>query len=146
MADSIRLNIDDRALMNVLGKVLDDAVAALPQAMDEAAEVIEEAAAGDAPGPHIARELIEVSPAHVIFHVGPDADHWYYRFFETGTSAHLVTPQTKRALKLYPLGAFAAEAVAGGMSARPFLRPAIDTHSDKAADAAGAVLKAAIGG
>jgi HK97 gp10 family phage protein len=54
------------------------------------------------------------SPLHVRVRIGPDPDHFYGRFLETGTSK---------------------------MAAQPFLRPALDTKSKEALDKFGEVVK-----
>lgn len=113
------------------------AAAVLPQAVEAGAEVLRERMAALGPGDGIAVEM-EGSTALV----GPDAAHFYYAFFETGTGAHLVEPRAKEALHWGDT--FAARAVAGGMAARPFMRPAVDGGKEQVAEAVGGVLKAAI--
>jgi HK97 gp10 family phage protein len=108
-----------------------------------AAEVIEEAAESKAPGPNIGKEVVKNSGTKVEVDVGPDKDHWYYRFVETGTSGHEIRPATKQAL-LIEMTQFAARAEHPGMSARPFLRPALDENINDARDAAGREWKRAL--
>lgn len=63
---------------------------------------------------HIEVEVVKSTPTSCITRIGPDKAHWYGRFLETGTSR---------------------------MSARPFLRPALDTMKGEAMRRFGAVLR-----
>ena len=75
--------------------------------------------------------------------IGPDADHWYYRFAETGAGRHEI--------KAAPGGAlvfegredtqFAKKVDHPGFAARPFLRPAIEGRQSDATHAAAAELR-----
>jgi len=114
--------------------------AVLTAAMLAASRIIENAAEQKAPGPHIEHEVVEDTATKVSVHVGPDKDHWYYRFFETGTSAHLVKPVDRKAI-LIGGDTMRAFAVAGPVTAKPYLRPAVDNNKNQAADAAGLVFK-----
>lgn len=76
--------------------------------------------------------------------IGPDAKHWYLRFFEFGATPHDI--QAKRAGMLRFEGrdgtVFVASArQTGGVKMRPFLRPAVDNRGEDAVKAMGAVLK-----
>ena len=53
----------------------------------------------------IRAQVVKSTPTRCIAHIGPDKDHWYGRFQETGTVNH---------------------------AANPFLRPALEGESDKA--------------
>ena len=74
-------------------KVSDDATR---EAMGVAHGKIE----ADAPGPGIVMEPDKSpAPGVAVYVVGPDKDHWYYQFFETGVSAfeiNMVKRRTKR--------------------------------------------------
>jgi HK97 gp10 family phage protein len=75
--------------------------------------------------------------------IGPDADHWYYRFFEFGAKVHDIAPKRVKALLLRGIDSarFAAKALrTGGTRMRPFLRPAVDENGDAAVAAMGRVL------
>ena len=107
------------------------------------ATLFEEAAQPLAPGPHIDKDVAERSKERVSVDVGPDDDHWYYRFFETGAGAHEITGS--------PLVFEGREdlVVTGrvdhpGMAAQPFLRPAFDGEKDRATDAVGDELRKAV--
>jgi HK97 gp10 family phage protein len=115
----------------------------LREAALRGARVIVDAANERAPGPHNASEVKKDSAERVEVDIGPDEDHWYYRFFETGAGRHEITGD--------PLawGEGAEDVVTGrvlhpGMAARPFLRPAVDENEGKTADAVGQVLRGAI--
>jgi hypothetical protein len=66
----------------------------------EAMEVSRAKIEADAPGPGIVMAPDKSPAAGVaVFVVGPDKDHWYYQFFETGVSAfeiNMVKRRTKR--------------------------------------------------
>ena len=115
----------------------------LDKAVRAAAELVRAAAVPNAPGPSISTEKSDESGAtSVTYDVGPDREHWYYRFAETGTQAHQVTPGEARALRIDDR--FVARVRHPGTAARPFLRPAIDENEQRAADAAGAVIRDAL--
>lgn len=77
--------------------------------------------------------------------VGPDKDHWYYRFFEFGATPHDIKPVNASALAFEGTASsrtvFAAFAKrTGGVKKQPFLRPAVDKNKQAAIDAMGDVL------
>lgn len=118
----------------------------LVQATVAGGEVISEGAADAAPGDGITAEVVSKKAQSVEVGIGPDKEHWYYRFAEYGAQPHEISPETAKALVFEGPGGtvFAGGASHPGMAARPFLRPAI---TDKAADAStalGAVLEKAL--
>lgn len=129
------------AKLEKLGEAADEALGA---AVEAGAEEARRRMLPNAPGPHIMVELRYLGGGRAIYWVGPDKAHWYYRFFETGTSSHLVLPRKRRALKIG--GEYAASAHPGGMAAKPFMRPAIDEGQDKIKAEIGDVLKKAVKG
>jgi len=131
-------------LLAKLEKLGDAADAALGAAAEAGAEELKRRMIPNAPGPHIEVELRYLGGGRVIYDVGPDKAHFYYRFFETGTARHMVLPRRMKALKFG--GRYAAKASAGGMAAKPFMRPAVDEGQDKVKDAMGDVLKKAVKG
>lgn len=106
-------------------------------------QVVVDAAAGSAPGPGIVAEVMEASAAGVEVGIGPDKEHWHYRFLETGAAAHEITGNplifegragmVKTASVSHP-----------GMAARPFLRPAHDGTQREQQDTLGARLRQAL--
>lgn len=122
--EATALRADIKRLGDAWNDVLEVAVMA-------AAEVIEDAARGKAPGPNIDTELESSERGRAEAHVGPDADHWYYKFAETGAQAHAITAQNARALK-FVTGDFRKSVFHPGFAARPFLRPAKDQAGDAA--------------
>lgn len=128
-----------RAKLVAMGKkayeVLDEATAA---ALQPTADAIRQ----DAPGPHILQEKADKpNKKGVVAHdVGPDKDHWFYQFSETGVQpfeVDLVRKKTKRsgggrrkvrgeaqALKFPGSGGevFAKRIRRGGIPAKPFMR------------------------
>lgn len=106
------------------------------------AEIIAGAANAMAPAPNIETEVVSATAGAVEVAIGPDDEHWYYRFFEQGAAAHEIESS--------PLvfdgrdGLVVTARVSHtGMPARPFLRPAHDERSDDAKDEMGARLRAA---
>lgn len=107
------------------------------------AEEIRKPANQDAPGPHVIAEVVESDKESATVGIGPDEQHWYYHFFETGAQAHEITGA--------PL-AFEGEegtVITGrvghpGMAAKPFLRPAFDRHKGDAEASVGDKLRGVI--
>jgi HK97 gp10 family phage protein len=107
------------------------------------AQVVADLAAGMAPGPEIATDVVEATSGHCVVAIGPDAEHWHYRFLETGAAPHEITGDplqfegdqglVRTALVAHP-----------GLAARPFLRPAHDGSHDEQRDAVAARLREAI--
>jgi hypothetical protein len=77
-----------------------DATKVAERATAEAMEVARAKIEADAPGPGIVMEPLPAKQAGTaMVQVGPDKDHWYYQFFETGVSAfeiNMVRRRTKR--------------------------------------------------
>ena len=82
-------NLDE--VKRILEQLGPRAKGALPAAVEEGAKVLAAKIAANAPGPHIAYEMSGSTAL-----VGPDKAHFYYAFFETGTSAHRVEPRWTR--------------------------------------------------
>jgi HK97 gp10 family phage protein len=115
-------------------------------ALEQGGEVVRTAANGKAPGPHVVmqRDKQQV-PTLAVVSIGPDKEHWYYRFAETGAQPHEISPRTRkrlRAIKFTTGGAieFARVVEHPGMGARPFLRPAVMENEQRAAEATAAAL------
>ncbi len=111
----------------------------LMAALDAAAEVIQDEIKSYAPGPEIEREPVTESTA---VDIGPDKEHWYYRFAETGAAPHEIKPSVARAL--FFNDRFAARVQHPGFAARPFMRPVADNPPGEAGQKASAVLKRGI--
>lgn len=141
MALTFRIE-NEQDLVDALEKLGIDAAKALRPAVEAGAIVIKDRALDRAPGPEIDTAPDEKSAQSVTFNIGPLATHWYYRFFETGTAPHEITPRAKKALAFGGPGAekFSARAQHQGQPAEPFLRPAIDDNQEEIKAAIGAVL------
>lgn len=144
MADKIRMTIKgDKELLKKLIALGDGVEQVLEDAATAGAEVIADQANKDAPGPHIEVEATEKSRTSATVEIGPDEDHWYYRFFETGVAAHPITPKTAGGLAF--MGREGEKVLQYvwhiGMPAQPFLRPAMDEEKQSAVDATGAQFK-----
>lgn len=123
-------------------KKLDKAVRKeiMEKAVLAGAEMVRGEANQRASGPHIEVALDKVTDRNAIAKVGPDNEHWYYRFDELGATAHEITGA--------PL-VFQGESgliVTGsvshpGRAARPFLRPAMEGKSQEAQQAMADVIE-----
>lgn len=135
-----------------------DAKAALIEADTAGANVILDAANAVAPGPHVVFQITKKSATSVEVSIGPDKEHWYYRFFELGAGPHEIVAglSARRQVRLAHGGrapkqelqtvtkesnlsfqgnnglVIIHEVSHPGMAARPFLRPAIDMNKDNA--------------
>lgn len=120
----------DKELIANLKKVKAGAAKVLQQAVMGGAGIIETAADKGAPGAYNVQQLVaeETTTTRAVAAIGPDREHWYYTFFETGTQPHEATPRVKQALMLMPAGEPVVRLItrSGGMAAQPFLRPAIE--------------------
>lgn len=115
----------------------------LERAAAEGAEIVKDAANARAPGPNIEAEVAKAAEFAVLFHIGPDKEHWYYQFAETGVSAHRIDGNVKQAIQ-FPgdeglIVRFVAEHP--GHAADPFLRPALEGSKAEATAAVGRALK-----
>jgi HK97 gp10 family phage protein len=122
-----------------------DANRVLDDAAEAGGRVIRDAARAMAPGPHIEME-VERRQHQAQVAIGPDKDHWYYRFRETGAGRHRITPDKAQALRFESGGEtqFAAGVDHPGMAADPFLRPAYDENKDRAERAVGDTIRKAV--
>ena len=131
--DVVRVQVEGvKELLKELERLDTDVTKVKKKALESGAEVIRDAANSRAPGPNVAHGYtrkkgmggIEQARQGAIF-IGPDDEHWYYRFFEFGAGAHDVGAASQI---LTPYGEeFVTGAVPHpGMPAKPFLRPALD--------------------
>lgn len=100
-------------------------------------------AIGSGNGKHTAIKISQRKAGRIEAMIGPSKRKWFYRYFETGTTAHEITGR--------PLvfegdeGLVVTGAVTHpGMAARPWLRPAFDTQREAAVEAVGKFLKTAV--
>ena len=107
------------------------------EAAEDGAEVVQARANELAPGPNIEIQFHKTEPGLAEIAIGFPKDKYYYQFFETGTTAHEVTPDVREALHGAGQDEFSAGHVVSGIPAKPFLRPAIDESGDQAKDAVG---------
>lgn len=143
----------------------------LPKAGQAGGALIRGFALRGAPGPHIVAEPGKPWNAkEVSFEIGPDKDHWYYRFFEFGVQMfeiNMITKRSrrsavdkrrtakagynvtvrgrpiksdKRAVK-FGAGNIFSSVFRGPMAARPFMRKAVREHNDAIAQRVGDVFK-----
>lgn len=127
-----------QALQTGVADVIEDATRA-------GAEVVADTARAGAPGPFITVEVERNDSDKAVAKIGPDKDHWYYRFFETGTAPHEITGNPFLVFTAYGKLFVIRQVWNNGMAARPFLRPALDSSKDAATDAFGAVIRKVVG-
>jgi HK97 gp10 family phage protein len=145
VAKNIRITIEgDEKLLKKLRALGAGVEQVLESAVLAGAEIVKDQANSLAPGPHIETEVTEKSRTKATAEIGPDKDYWYYRFFETGTSSHEVTPKNAGGLQFMgPGGEMIVRMIThpSGMAANPFLRPAMDEKKDTVVDATGSEFK-----
>lgn len=143
----IRVRLEgDEALLRKLRELGIKVSDVLEQAVDAAAEIVQAGAIGLAPGPAIERDTTMKRATRVEVEVGPDREHWYYRFAETGAAVHGIAPKTAKVVLFYGDAGetFRARVTHPGIPATPFLRPAMDSRSDEAQREMGDEWKRAI--
>jgi HK97 gp10 family phage protein len=115
------------------------------RAAEAGGEVIRRAADRMAPGPHVVMGT-EAKGDRVRVDIGPDDEHWYYKFFETGVGRHDIGPKNSSVLRFIDEGELVFTRLVKdhpGMPAQPFLRPALDENVKQAVEAvAGEIRKA----
>lgn len=133
-------------LVNDLKKMDADVNAILDDALRAGASVIERLADAKAPGPHIEQSEIKRTASKVEVEIGPDKEHFYYLFFETGATAHEIRAGNAQALLFGGLEGdqYTSRVSHPGMAASPYLRPALDTGKSAAIDAVERVLRGAV--
>jgi HK97 gp10 family phage protein len=138
----------DIELIKELKRLGVDVDRVLETALEAGAEVVQRAANPKAPAPHIEIGDVEKRGDRTQVKVGPDDEHWYYRYFETGASAHQIAAVSGATLRLAAADGdgygFPTAVPHPGMGAKPFLRPALDENEAKASNAMGDELKGAI--
>lgn len=120
--------------------------AAVMEAVLAGGKVLEDEIESRAPGPHVITmpDMRSIKRGYAGVKVGPDKDHWYYRFFETGASPHEIEASLAEALTL--VGGNLRERVLNhpGMAANPFMRPGFDASEGKVKAEIGKVLMEAL--
>lgn len=107
--------------------------------------LIEAAQAGAAPIAEEANRLahspvvvvdVKVTRQGVQARIGPDKEHWHYRFYEYGATQHEISGKPLLIFQGEQGMVWATKVVAaGGLAAQPFLRPALDSQAEKATQA-----------
>jgi hypothetical protein len=135
--------VDDRDLLAALQRLSDGLQQeALRMAALVGADLVASEANANAPGPYIVMTVLNESAERVDVGIGPDEEHWYYRFFETGAEAHEIAGNPLLAF----IGSGGQDVVTGrsvhpGLPATAFLRNALDTRQDDAVRAVGEQLR-----
>ncbi len=98
---------------------------------------------GDGSGKHTAIKISQRVKGTIEAMIGPSKRKWWYRYFETGVTAHEITggPLVFEGDEgLVVIGSVRHP----GMAAQPWLRPAFDTKQDDAVQAVGDTLRRAV--
>jgi HK97 gp10 family phage protein len=126
------LSITDASWKKLRGQLKELEKAARKEIMEAAvlagAEIVKDEANQHAPGPHIEVALDKVTDTNAIAKVGPDNEHWQYRFAELGATPHEITGAPlvfQGRAGLIVTGSVSHP----GRAARPFLRPAMESKS-----------------
>lgn len=130
-------------LIQMIQKLGDIAAgAAVMEAVIEGGKVMEDEIESRAPGPNIITfpDARSIKRGYAGVMIGPDKEHWYYRFLETGATAHEIEPSMKQALLLAGGGEVVARVDHPGMAANPFMRPGFDASEEKVKAEIGKVL------
>ena len=132
-----------RAKLHQLGDLVRQANS---QAARSGAEIIRADAASNAPGPHVLARQSKLNSTEdqAVVDIGPDKDHYYYQFFETGATGHEIRGSKYLAF-MGSKGLIITRSVKHpGMAAHPFLRPAMTKNKDAVQKRAGEVFLAEI--
>jgi HK97 gp10 family phage protein len=143
MPDTIQVKLEGgEELLEALRAIDANIKGAVKAATLAAAQPILDMANGLAPGPHVIADVVSVTTAGAEVAIGPDAEHWYYRFHETGAASHEITAKGSPLQFEGRDGLVRTARVSHpGMAARPFLRPAQDSKKGEATDEMGARLR-----
>ncbi len=147
MGDFVKMKLEGAdELLKALGKVGEEAEFLLEDAGKAGGEVFRKAAEENAPGPIIGM-VEKASRGYVQIGVGPSKGHWYYRFFESGARPHEIKASKADVLYIPGVGRefYNSANEAGGVPAKPFLRPAFDTKQAAALKAFGDIIWKALG-
>ena len=141
MAKPFRMTIKgDKELLDKIAKMGNQISGVIEDAALTGAEEFQDRAKSLAPGPHVEMETVKKTKTQAEVDIGPDDEHWYYRFFETGTAPHEITPSIAGALEFMFAGELIVRAIVKkhpGMPAQPFLRPAFDEKRKDAGNRTG---------
>lgn len=136
---------NDASLGEKIRRVGSEVEGVLSQAVQLGADDVVGIANQLAPGPHVTRE--QSKPWNLTskaMDIGPDKQHWFYSFFESGVQAFEIHMLKKRATRgsgktrpihsdkravRFSAGVFSV-VKRGPMPARPFLRQALLSHQD----------------
>jgi len=138
MADGFRATIEgDKEFEAKLASLRSQISGILEEATLAGAEVIKDQADHLAPAPHIETEIVESTHYQATADIGPDEDHWYYRFLETGAGPHEITAPGLVFTGMEGDQIVRVSVDHHGMAARPFLRSAHDEKQAEATEATG---------
>lgn len=148
MAGEIEIRADlkgTREAIQRLRRIGADVDGIKKRAAEAGGEVIRADANRNAPGPHIVMDT-KVKGSRVQVEIGPDEEHWYYLFFETGAVEHGIKPKNRKLLRFFDddQEIFARVVQHPGMPADPYLRPALDERAGQAVEAVGRVIRRAL--
>ena len=134
--------VGDKELRDKIRKLGDNVRKANSQAAREGAEPIRVEANSNAPGPHILARQSKIMSTEdqAVVDIGPDKDHWYYQFTETGAGPHEIQGSAFLAFEGSSGLVITKVVKHPGVKARPFLRPAMRHNREAAQKLAGEVF------
>lgn len=135
----------EKELLSDLKRLGVDTLALKKSAVAAGGNAIKGLALQRAPGPHLDVD-VKGTATGARANIGPDKEHWYYSFFETGAVAHAEKPGKGKLMAFEGENGevFTTHVEHPGMPAQPFLRPAIDEGEDVAVGAVATVLRRAV--
>ena len=136
--------IGDAELRDKLHRMGDNVRQANSKAARAGEVPIQEQANVGAPGPHILalQSKRESTEALAVVDIGPDKEHWFYQFFETGAIAHTIKAKNAKALAFEGRnGLVVTQSVQHpGMKKKPFLKKSMTDNIDLVQELAGKVF------
>ncbi len=92
---------------------------------------------------HVKTEVKGRKPDQVTIDIGPDKEHFYLQFQETGTVSHTEPIRGSKILAFEGEQGlvFTTKVQHPGVPARPFLRPAIDENQDRITQVTGEIFR-----
>jgi len=136
-------------LMNRLNAMANDLKKDITkEALIAGAEIVKRAAESKAHGSvaqHIEIETIFVGQGLPKVLIGPDKDHWYAAFQEFGAKRHTIKIGAGKKILSDGSEVFGREVNHPGVTAKPFMRPAIDDNEAQVKAAMMAVIRRRLG-
>lgn len=145
MAKNVKVQIDGLDRLKTKLKAMDMKVGSvLAECLAQGTRIGSDDANGRAPeNDAVGVDILSRSTSHATVGVGISNKKWYLKFLETGTVAHKISTKNANALVFEgSTGMVVIKAVQHtGLSAKPFLRPAIDENIHRIVDEVGKAIR-----